>query len=81
MLEENKDKSPVRRDDFSSDDEDLAPNRAEANPLKDFTFVGGAGGLDLAPRKPPSQEEQKKLDSITAIRDYLERELGQDRLF
>ena len=78
VLEENKErsKSPFKRDDLSDDDDDLSPARAGGNPLKDFTFVGG--DMTLAPKK---KEEPKKLDSITAIRDYLESELGQDRLF
>ena len=36
VLEENK--NAAMRDDFSDDDE-LAPDRGHANPLKDFTFV------------------------------------------
>lgn len=34
--------------------------------------------MTLVPKKKPSP---KNLDSITAIRDYLENELGQDRLY
>lgn len=46
VLEENK--NAKRRDDFSDDDDDvLAPDRNVANPLKDFTFVGGA--MPMAP--------------------------------
>ena len=75
MLAENN--QAVRRDDFSDDDDDeLAPDRQSGNPLKDFTFVGG--DMTLVPRK---KEEPKKLDSIEAIRVYLENELGQDRLY
>jgi len=72
-----KSRSPTpRRDDFSDDDSDLDADRAGGNPLKDFTFVGG--GMPSAPQK---KAEPKKLDSITAIRDYLEAELGQNKLF
>ena len=67
MLEENK-----KKDDFS-DDDDLEPAADGGNPLKDFTFVGGATKMP----KP----EVKKMDSISAIRDYLEQELGQQRLY
>jgi len=56
----------MRRDDFS-DDDDLSPVRGGGNPLKDFTFMGGA---PLQAPKP--KKEAKKLDSVTAIRDYLE---------
>jgi len=66
VLAENRDKSPMRRDDFS-DDDDLSPVRGGGNPLKDFTFMGGA---PLQAPKP--KKEAKKLDSVTAIRDYLE---------
>jgi len=75
VLEENK--NAARRDDLSDEDDDeLAPDRSQVNPLKDFTFVGGNMGLMAKPKKDP-----QKLDSITAIRDYLESELGQERLF
>ena len=74
VLEENK--NAGRRDDLTDDDDDLAPDRTEVNPLKDFTFVGGSMDLMAKPKQQP-----KKLDSITAIRDYLESELGQDRLY
>jgi len=33
------------------------------------------------PSAPMKKAELKKLVSITAIRDYLEAELGQDKLF
>lgn len=75
VLAQNRDKSPMRRDDLS-DDSDISPSAAGGNPLKDFTFVGGGGGFDLKPRKP-----EKVPDSITAIRDYLEGELGERRLY
>ena len=73
VLEENKrEKSPFKRDDLSDDDDDdLSPARVGGNPLKDFTFVGG--DMTLVPKK---KEDPKKLDSITAIRDYLESELS-----
>ena len=48
--------------------------------MKDFTFVGG-GSNALQAAAPKKKAEPKSLDSITAIRDYLEAELGQDRLF
>lgn len=52
VLEDNRSKSPMRRDDFSDDDDDdLSPAPGGGNPLKDFTFVGGRGGLDIAPKK------------------------------
>lgn len=78
VLAENKGPANARRDDLSDDmsDDDLSPSRAAGNPLKDFTFVGG--DMTLVPKK---KEEPKKPDSITAIRDYLEAELSQDRLF
>jgi len=76
VLEENK--QGFRRDDLSDDDDDeLAPDRLSGNPLKDFTFVGG--NFTMAPKV--QREDPKKLDSITAIRDYLETELGQERLY
>ena len=46
------------------------------NPLKDFTFVGGKMPAIVKPKAPP-----KKINSISAIRDYLEAELGEQRLF
>ena len=73
VLAENRDRSPVaRRDDLSDDDDDddLQPAANGGNPLKDFTFMGGA------PLKPVPKQPAKKLDSVTAIRDYLETELG-----
>ena len=42
------------------------------NALKDFTFMDG----EQMPR-----EMSKKLNSISHIRDYLEAEIGQDRLY
>lgn len=75
----SKSRSPTpRRDDLTDedDDSDLDADRQGGNPLKDFTFVGG--GMPSAPKK---KVEPKKLDSITAIRDYLEAELGQNKLF
>ena len=73
VLEENKDPfAPIRRDDLSDDDDDEEPARGSGNPLKDFTFVGG--DMTLVPKKP---KPAKNLDSISAIRDYLENELGQ----
>ena len=74
VLEENKDPfAPIRRDDLSDDDDDdEEPARGGGNPLKDFTFVGG--DMTLVPKKP---KPAKNLDSISAIRDYLENELGQ----
>ena len=48
MLEENK--NAARRDDLSDEDDDeLAPDRSQVNPLKDFTFVGGNMGLMAKP--------------------------------
>ena len=74
VLAENKDPfAPIRRDDLSDDDDDEEePARGGGNPLKDFTFVGG--DMTLVPKKP---KPAKNLDSISAIRDYLESELGQ----
>ena len=73
VLAENKDPfAPIRRDDVSDDDDEEEPARGGGNPLKDFTFVGG--DMTLVPKKP---KPAKNLDSISAIRDYLESELGQ----
>mmetsp|Transcript_36636 Transcript_36636/g.48107 ORF Transcript_36636/g.48107 Transcript_36636/m.48107 type:complete len:96 (+) Transcript_36636:3043-3330(+) len=47
VLEDNK--NVARRDDLSDDDiDDLAPDRSQVNPLKDFTFVGNS--IDLMPK-------------------------------
>lgn len=43
---------------------------AGGNPLHDLTFAGG--DMTLVPKQKP----KKNLDSISAIRDYLEQELG-----
>ena len=62
-----------RRDDLSDDDDDDTTGGAAAcgdNPLKDLTFAGG--DMTLVPKNRP----KKKLDNISAIRDYLEQELG-----
>lgn len=76
VLNENRDrsKSPFRRDDLSDDDDDdddIQPSAAGGNILQDYTFAGGAVGM-----MPPKKKTPKKLDSISAIRDYLETELG-----
>lgn len=71
VLEENKGDSEEFSD---SDDDELEADREAVNPLKDFTFIGAA-----KPKKKATQP--KKLDSITTIRDYLETELGQERLY
>ena len=76
VLAENRNPfDPIRRDDLSDDDDEdqlEEPARGGGNPLKDFTFVGG--DMTLVPKKP---KPAKNLDSISAIRDYLENELGQ----
>ena len=80
VLADNRDPfAPIRRDDLSDgdDDEDQLEEPARGgNPLKDFTFVGG--DMTLVPKKT---KPAKNLDSISAIRDYLENELGQQRLY
>ena len=52
-------------------------DRDAVNPLKDFTFVGDSNLMGARPKR----SKPSKLDSIATIRDYLETELGQDRLY
>ena len=81
MLNNVLDEDNRRRDDLSDDDDDeslaLGDNRPpqSKNVLQDLTFAGG--DMTLVPKNRP----QKKIDSIAAIRDYLEQELGRGRLY
>ena len=74
VLEENKAEG---NEEFSDDDDDLDADRDAVNPLKDFTFVGDSNLMGARPKR----SKPNKLDSIATIRDYLETELGQDRLY
>ena len=65
--------APFRKDDLSDDDDDdIQPSAQGGNPLKDFTFVGQFNA--------PVEKKPDSIDSIGAIRDYLERELTKKRL-
>ena len=70
VLAENREENHFRRDDLSDDDDDDRGAAAQGNPLQDLTFAGI--DIPLVPKNRPA----KKLDNISAIRDYLEQELG-----
>ena len=66
-------KEAADRDDLGEDDDDTTDVSQADNRLKDFTFMGGKAAAN-------QDEMSSKMDSIEAIRDYLEAELGEKAL-
>lgn len=77
--------SEADRDDDFSDESDEQPKEAK-NELKDFTFIPGKklddnkGHTFLAKSQNSGDVDMSKLNSVERIREYLEDELGTEKL-